>query len=116
MPEEGDAEPAVEAVDGGDPPQQLGADADGHGRPAQRRHRRVRDAEARQLRRHHGHVQAVRQLQGCNSIDTFFGPGPVMFGVFSMSTLGSALVLNLAQNMAQFQAQFCIQNSKCLLN
>ena len=62
MPEEGDAEAAVEAVDGGDPPQQLGADADGHGRPAQRGHRRVRDAEARELRRHHGHVQAVRQL------------------------------------------------------
>ena len=62
MPEEGDAEPAVEAVDGGDPPQQLGADADGHWRPAQRGHRRVRYAEARKLRRHHGHVQAVRQL------------------------------------------------------
>ena len=63
VPEEGNAESAVEAVDGRDPAQQLRAGADRHGRPPQRGHRRVRDAEAEELRRHHGDVQAVHLLQ-----------------------------------------------------
>ena len=63
VPEKGDPEAAVEAVNGRDPPQQLCADADRHRRPPQPGHCRVGHEEAEELRGHHGDVQAVHLLR-----------------------------------------------------
>ena len=51
--------------------------------------------------------------QGCNSIDILGLAqfhAQVMFGVSRHVSTSSALVLNLAQNAAQFGAQFCAQD------
>ena len=56
-----------------DSAQQLCAYADRHRRPPQPGHRRVRDEEAEELRRHHGDVQAVHLLLIRKGVSGFFG-------------------------------------------